>query len=78
MVDTQARRRIGSVSSIFFFFVNILCEIYYIESRCGYSSCENSELYIHLGEYTVRDNVIEVFPLNYMVYKCISCIKRLA
>lgn len=46
--NTSAKRRISSVSSIFF--VNILMRDIVMESHCGYSSRENLDLYRHLDE----------------------------
>jgi len=47
----QARRIISNVSSTFF--VNILCDKRYTESRCKYSSGGNLDLHVYLGEYCI-------------------------
>jgi len=62
----QARRIISNVSSIFF--VSILCDEKYTESRCKYSSDENLDLHIYLGEYTAFDNIIEVYNIIIELY----------
>lgn len=67
MVDTQEEL---AAFRQFFFLLIFYVMTYYTESRCGHSSRGNSDLYRYFEQHTVCDNIIKVFALNYMVYKC--------